>query len=146
MAKYRHLLLAVDFTPEAELVTAKGHDLADQNEAKVSIIHVVEYSSSMYPVGTELPESLIFDQRLVENAELKLKELAITHGFPNAKRYVELGIPKQEIIRVAEEKEADLIIIGSHGRHGLQLLLGSTANGVLHLAQCDVLAVRVGKK
>jgi universal stress protein A len=37
----------------------------------------------------------------------------------------------------------DLVVVGSYGRHGLQLLLGSTANGVLHLAACDVLAVRV---
>jgi len=47
---------------------------------------------------------------------------------------------------VADEQGADLIIVGSHGRHGLALLLGSTANGVLHGAACDVLAVRVGKQ
>jgi universal stress protein A len=47
---------------------------------------------------------------------------------------------------MAVERGADLIVIGSHGRHGLQLLLGSTANGVLHLSECDVLAVRVGNK
>ena len=46
---------------------------------------------------------------------------------------------------VADEAGADLIVVGSHGRHGLALLLGSTANGVLHGAMCDVLAVRVGK-
>jgi universal stress protein A len=40
----------------------------------------------------------------------------------------------------------DLVVVGSHGRHGLSLLLGSTANGVLHGAGCDVLAVRVGKQ
>jgi universal stress protein A len=46
-------------------------------------------------------------------------------------------------VRIAKERGVDLIVVGSHGRHGLQLLLGSTANGVLHLAECDVLAVRV---
>jgi len=48
-----------------------------------------------------------------------------------------------EIIKIAEENNVDLIIVGSHGRHGLALLLGSTANGVLHHAKCDVLAVRI---
>ncbi len=44
-----------------------------------------------------------------------------------------------------EEINADLIVVGSHGRHGFALLMGSTANGVLHGARRDVLAVRVGK-
>lgn len=44
---------------------------------------------------------------------------------------------------MAEEQKADLIVIGSHGRHGLGRLLGSTANGVLQGAPCDVLAVRI---
>ncbi len=51
-----------------------------------------------------------------------------------------------EIHALAEKLSADLIIVGSHGRHGLALLLGSTANGVLHGAKCDVLAMRVGKE
>jgi universal stress protein A len=62
---------------------------------------------------------------------------------PGVKTRIEKGAPKQEIVRVADDEKAELIVIGSHGRHGLQLLLGSTANGVLHLAKCDVLAVRV---
>ena len=51
-----------------------------------------------------------------------------------------------EIHSKAEEIGADLIVVGSHGRYGLALLMGSTANGVLHGATCDVLAVRVGSK
>ena len=59
--------------------------------------------------------------------------------------YIVVGHLVSEVIKAADKEEADLIVIGSHGRHGLQLLLGSTANGVLHLAKCDVLAVRVGQ-
>lgn len=58
-------------------------------------------------------------------------------------QWLEMGSPKTEIIRVATENQVDLIVVGSHGRHGLALLLGSTANGVLHHAPCDVLAVRL---
>ncbi|BBI51861.1 hypothetical protein HORIV_42820 [Vreelandella olivaria] len=57
-----------------------------------------------------------------------------------------VGMPDTEIHRFAEEHDVDLIVVGSHGRHGFALLLGSTSTGVLHGAQCDVLAVRVGKK
>ncbi|MES9903381.1 MAG: universal stress protein [Sedimenticola sp.] len=144
MTNYQHILIAVDFTPEAERVTARGRELAAQNSARLSIIHVVEYSSSMYAAGVTMPEQYKLDEELVASAAINLKELALTHSLGDAKQYVELGVPKLEIIRVAEEQNVDLIVTGSHGRHGLQLLLGSTANGVLHLAKCDVLAVRVG--
>jgi universal stress protein A len=60
-------------------------------------------------------------------------------------RHLAYGQPRQEIHRLAEEQDCDLIIVGSHGRHGLALLLGSTANDVLHGAPCDVLAVRLKK-
>ncbi|MFB3104756.1 MAG: universal stress protein, partial [Pseudomonadales bacterium] len=65
-------------------------------------------------------------------------------GVPEDRQYLIFGRPESEIHRIAESKEADIIVVGSHGRHGLALLLGSTANGVLHGAKCDVLAVRVG--
>lgn len=55
------------------------------------------------------------------------------------------GQPRQEIHRLAAEQACDLIVVGSHGRHGLALLLGSTANDVLHGAPCDVLAVHLKK-
>ncbi|WP_163009288.1 universal stress protein, partial [Pseudomonas viridiflava] len=55
------------------------------------------------------------------------------------------GQPRQEIHQLASKRDCDLIVIGSHGRHGLALLLGSTANDVLHGAPCDVLAVRLKK-
>jgi universal stress protein A len=56
---------------------------------------------------------------------------------------VKIGNPAHEIRDAATELEADLIVVGTHGRHGLGLLLGSTANAVLHGVGCDVLAVRV---
>ena len=55
------------------------------------------------------------------------------------------GQPRQEIHSFAKEHHCDLIVVGSHGRHGLALLLGSTANDVLHGAPCDVLAVSLKK-
>ncbi len=63
-----------------------------------------------------------------------------------ADQHVVVGMPDTEIHRFADEHNVDLIVVGSHGRHGFALLLGSTSTGVLHGAQCDVLAVRVGKK
>ena len=56
---------------------------------------------------------------------------------------VVIGQPAHEIRNLAESGNFDLIVIGSHGRHGLGLILGSTANGVLHGAPCDVYVVRI---
>jgi universal stress protein A len=74
-----------------------------------------------------------------------LQRFAETNGLDAEHQHIVLGRPEVEIHAKAEELGADLIVVGSHGRHGLALLLGSTANGVLHGAGCDVLAVRVGK-
>ncbi|MDB4308535.1 universal stress protein, partial [Porticoccaceae bacterium] len=49
----------------------------------------------------------------------------------------------QEMHNMAKENHIDLIVVGSHGRHGLALIFGSTSNSVLHGATCDVLAVRI---
>ncbi|MCB1867813.1 MAG: universal stress protein [Gammaproteobacteria bacterium] len=144
MANYRNVLVAVDFSEESKAVVKKAFEIAARNQASLILLHVVEYASSMYAGDIPLPEDLNLDRDLAEQAVLKLKALANENGIPEAAQYVEIGIPKREIVRLAEEHEADLIVVGSHGRHGLQLLLGSTANGVLHQAKCDVLAVRVG--
>ena len=80
---------------------------------------------------------------LMAGAKKRLAKLAEKLGVTEDRLWLEMGSPKTEIIRVAEENKVDLIVVGSHGRHGLGLLLGSTANGVLHHATCDVLAVRL---
>jgi universal stress protein A len=146
MANYQHILVAVDFSDENSRLMEKALEIAHGQQAQISLIHVVEYTSAMYTGDVPLPEDLNMDQRMAEQATDKLATLADEYGIQKTGRRVEIGVPKREIVRVAEEIGADLIVIGSHGRHGLQLLLGSTANGVLHLAKCDVLAVRVGEK
>jgi universal stress protein A len=64
-------------------------------------------------------------------------------GLSNAKVRVEAGNTKAEILRVAEEESADLIVLGSRERHGLAILVNFTEDTVLHAAHCDVLAVRL---
>ena len=78
-------------------------------------------------------------------AEQQIAEIAKRLNIPSAQQHITMGRPETEIHHLAANISADVIVIGSHGRHGLALLLGSTANGVLHGASCDVLAVRVGE-
>jgi len=145
MANYQHVLLAVDISSDDAAVIDKALEVASHNDARLTLIHVVEYTGTLYAGDIPLPEDLDLDRRLADQAEEKLQALIKQRQLADVDYLVEIGVPKREIVRVAEDKGADLIVIGSHGRHGLQLLLGSTANGVLHQAKCDVLAVRVTK-
>ena len=143
MGTYRHVLFATDFSPDGEVAGRKAAEIAALAGARLSLLHVVEYSAMEYAGEIPIPENIDLDQRRVDLARGQIAELARRLGVAEAPTFVELGAPKHEIVRIAKELGIDLIVVGSHGRHGLQLLLGSTANGVLHLATCDVLAVRV---
>jgi universal stress protein A len=144
MDDYRHILLATDFAPESRRVGERAVELAARYGARLSLLHVVDYVPLELSNDMMLAEPVDVDGRLVEEARESLDHLADDLGQGDAQRWVVLGSTGPEIKRTAEEHDVDLIVVGSHGRHGLALLLGSTANAVLHGAPCDVLAVRVG--
>ena len=144
MESYKHILLAADFSEHGETVADRAKDLSEKYQAKLSIIHVMDnllITDAAY--GSTIPFDLDLTAELMAAAKKRLADLADKFNIADDCRWMETGSPKLEIIRVAEENEVDLIVVGSHGRHGFALLLGSTANGVLHHAQCDVLAVRL---
>jgi universal stress protein A len=141
---YTHVLAAIDFAHESIAVIGRASEIARRYQANLTLLNVVEDSALYYQVD----DPMVFDQTLLNKellaqAEQQMAETLATIESVEADSRVEMGVPKHEIVRVADELSADLIVIGSHGRHGLQMLLGSTANGVLHQAKCDVLAVRI---
>lgn len=142
MSHYQHILLATDFSNSSQQVIEKAREIASDCQARVSLIHVVEYYQHEFNVDVYLP-NLNLEQELIDQAGNHLQQVAREVDLPDASCLVEVGVPKHEIVRIADEQQCDLIILGSHGRHGLALLMGSTANGVLHHANCDVLAVRI---
>ena len=143
MPDYKHLLIAVDFSASTDQVLKRGISLANTSNASISLIHVVEFAQVDLSNELVMPQELELDRELVELAEKKLAALAEKHDLGSSQRFVSQGSTKREILNTAKEEGIDLIVIGCHGRHGIQLLLGSTANAVLHGAPCDVLAVRV---
>lgn len=144
MSAYRHILAAIDFGPDNIQVIERAAALAQSHEAQLSLIHVVEFLHIDLANELVLPQDMELEAQLVKTARKKLAELAQVIRLTNPiEQWVEMGSTKQEILRIAEEQEIDLIVIGSHGRHGLSRLLGSTANAILHGAPCDVLSVRI---
>ena len=145
MKSYENVLIAVDFSASADQVIDRAMDIAKQPTAKISLIHVVDHLPPL-GFGEEpliAPDWMIPEQELLNQAKKSLANFAAKHSLQNNEQLVALGTPHVEIERLAREKNIDLIVLGSHGRHGVRLLLGSTANGVLHHAHCDVLAVRI---
>ncbi|MEI6068899.1 MAG: universal stress protein [Methylococcaceae bacterium] len=144
MRDYQHVLLAVDYSEQGVYVAEKARSLANRYQAKLSIIHVLDnipMPDTNY--GKVIPLNHDSSDELLEAEKSRLMQLGDQLAVDLANRWLLWGVPKQEIIHIAEQEQVDLIVVGSHGRHGLALLLGSTANSVLHYAKCDVMAVRL---
>ena len=143
MDPYKHILVALDLSNEAQQVAERGRDLADHYGAKLSFIHVVEpiIVDNSYDLMTSLPAEL--DDSLQERASTILSKISDQLNLGDVQQIVTLGSTRSEIFRIAQEQSMDLIVVGTHGRHGVGLLLGSTANAILHGTPCDVHAVRI---
>ena len=142
---YHHILVAVDLTEECDPVIHRARELAVSNSAKLSLVHIVEPMAMAF--GGDVPMDLSqLQQQQFDQAKERLERLILK--YPELTKdcsHLTYGQPRQEIHHFAKEQACDLIVVGSHGRHGLALLLGSTANDVLHGAPCDVLAVKLVK-
>jgi len=142
MSGYKEVLVAVDLSDDLT-GTLKAAVEKVATGANLSLVHVLEpayYYYGMEPALGTLPPS--FEEDLLKRAKQQLDDAGSRFGVPSARQYLERGHAPTQILRLAQDKGVDLIIVGSHGRHGWRLLLGSTANAVLHGAHCDVLAVR----
>ena len=142
---YQHILVAIDLTDECQAVLERAQSLATAQQAQLSLVHIVEPMAMAF--GGDVPMDLsMLQQQQFDQARERLNSFAGRYPqLTDDRQHLAYGQPRQEIHRLAKEQGCDLIVVGSHGRHGLALLLGSTANDLLHGAPCDVLAVRLKK-
>lgn len=143
MEPYKHILVALDLSNEAQQVAERAQELATHYDARLSLIHVVEpvIVDNSYDLMTSLPAEL--DDTLLVRARTFLEKISKQLNLGEVDQIVTLGSTRNEIFRIAQEQGVNLIVIGTHGRHGVGLLLGSTANAILHGTPCDVHAVRI---
>lgn len=143
---YQHVLAAIDLSEEAREVLARARQVADQHQAKLSVCTVVKPLTHVYG-GLDMmaytQASVNFEQEAMNQARNQAALEADKVKVATDNVHVSIGAPATQVVETANNLGADLIVVGSHGRHGLGLLLGSTANGVLHQAECDVLTVRI---
>ena len=141
MMLYRRILLVVDLSENSVAIGRKAQALAAALGAEVELLHVVEFVP-VEPMGEALMPAVHIEEELLERARQRLAALCTELGLGGCSCRVESGNVKSEIVRVARERGADLIILGSRERHGLSILVNLTEDTVLHAAPCDVLAMR----
>ena len=143
MTTYNNILVALDVSNEAETVLARAVEMAENFEARLILSHVVEPIAieTNYDLGPVI--DIEVEQTLMERADNFLQQLIEKFNLKDTKAITAIGSPKQELHRICKDEQINLLVIGTHGRHGVSMLLGSTANAVLHGTSCDVLSVKV---
>src|SRR5205085_11647114 len=130
MGVYRRILLVVDLTEGSVAIGGKAQALAAALGAEVELLHVVEFVP-VEPMGETLMPSVQIEEELLERARQRLTGLAAELGLSGASCRVESGNVKSEIVRVARERRADLIILGRHESHEL--------SNLIHLIGCHMM-------
>lgn len=148
MQAYKRILVALDMGKGANDVLKRAIASAPP-AASFEIIHVIlPISQAFYANGLGLVQPMVdlnkLEEDIVAKAEVDIEKLVKKAKVPEpAKTRVLMGDIVDTIVAHAKSSKTDLIVLGSHATSGFRLLLGSTANGVLHHAPCDTLMVRI---
>lgn len=145
MSSLRTILVPHDFSPPSRAAFALAEELADLADARIHLLHVV-HTPMLHAVTPSGPLQLALPDVIVIGAAHEAGETL--HKIADESRrdvevHVTRGLPTDAICTAADELQADLIVMGTHGREGLShLLLGSVAERTLRRAPCPVLTVR----
>ncbi len=144
MEGYQNILCATDFSNNSRAAAECAADIARRYGAQLILLHVVEHFPEDRSNLEIAPEDIDPAAYREEKALVSLAELAKRLGYEKVVQEFRFSThsAKHEIVRFAKEQNIDLIVVTTHGHHGIISILGSTAYGVTHSAPCDVLAVR----
>lgn len=142
MSPYQHLLAAIVFDDAGLAVLDRAHALADQFGARLSLLHVIEYT----PIESgELLMTTPYDvaRQLEDEARGKLQALCRKHSLPEDCAHVSTGTVVTQIEQLVQQQGVDLVIVGHQPRKGLAAWFSHTEDNLVHRAPCDVLALRL---
>lgn len=143
MSDYRKILIAVDLTQESSVIIDKARHIAKANDAELSLVHVQMPLAVSYALDIPSVSLADVETELAEEGRKRLLELGEQADVPAARLHFMIGQPAHEVRQLAKTLGADLIVTGGHGKHGLELLLGSTSTSVAHGVSCDLLIVKL---
>jgi len=145
MHPIRKILVPIDFSPHAEEAIAWAVDLSKRYDATITLVHVYQAVAYALPdafvlyTPARLTEMLLEFERQLDVA----KAFAQAEGADQVETQMRAGIAVAEIVQCAKEGPFDVIVMGTHGRTGLQhALMGSVAERVIRTAPCPVLVIR----
>ncbi|HEX7668597.1 MAG TPA: universal stress protein [Polyangiaceae bacterium] len=140
--RFQHLLVPTDFGEPAGRALTIAVDLATKWGSALTLLHTYEIPGYAYPGAMSVAVDLLTPVRDAAQARLD-KELAeLRRRLPRADAVLCVGAPGHEIERVIRETRVDLVVMGTHGRHGLdRVLIGSVAEKVVRLSPVPVLTV-----
>lgn len=140
MPAYLTVLAALDLTDDAAKVLARAQRICDREAGDLHLVHVAEHPVTGYGNITGKNHRV---------GEIQVRQQVYPHlralggDLPAENLHIAFGDPAEEVPILAEKLGAEVIVTGSHGERGIRRLLGSTASGIAHGANCDVLTVRI---
>ena len=146
MSAYRKIAVAIDLSSESTAIMERAKGVSEPG-SEIHLIYVQEPMDTVYMGVVPYGPVFVGMDEVEENLRSELRErldaIGDKYGIAKDARHFLSGTPAREFHRFADENKMELIVLGTHGQKGVQLLLGATANSVLHGSSCDVLAVRV---
>lgn len=142
MDRYKKAVVALSLDEKSDKALLSKVSSLFGASTEILLLHATEYMVS-YEAAFGVRAGIDTEELLRQKAVAYLQELSGEFGFEKSSQEVVVGPPAANVAEYAQEQKADLIVMGSHSRHGLKHLLGSTADGVLHQASCDVLALHL---
>src|SRR3989304_1172965 len=144
MIKFKKILCPVDYSDCSAKALRYAAGLALKDSAKLYLMHVID--KRVYDYGGPVYEAQLSpDAEVIEHLKEKLGESVPKEirGDIDVETIVTVGVPAQEIVNAADDKEVDVIVMGTHGRTGIaHVVMGSVAENVVRKALCPVLTVR----
>jgi len=148
MRDFKTILFATDFSESSDYAFQYAYSVAKKFNARLLLVHVINEPVDLR--GFYVPHISFekLEEEIEEGAQKMMEKFCRTHirDYDNYESIIVPGIPYDEIIKKATDNSADLIILGTHGRTGLDhVLFGSTAEKVVRKSPVPVMTIRIGE-
>jgi len=149
MKEFKNILYATDFSESSDYAFQYAFSLARKYDARLLLVHIINEPVDLR--GFYVPHISFekLEEEIQQGAQKMMEKFCRTHlgDFKNYESFILPGIPYDEIIKKADEQQADLIVMGTHGRTGLDhVLFGSTAEKVVRKSNVPVMTIRINEE